>query len=67
LVLHEITLALPAGSVLGVIGPSGSGKSSLARALVGAWRPLRGVIRLDGAAYDQHLPDDLGRQIGYLP
>src|SRR5204862_5638949 len=52
---------------LGIIGPSGSGKSSLARMLVGVWRPARGRIRLDGAALDQWSPDSLGKHIGYLP
>ena len=37
------------------------------RVLVGAWRPIRGRIRLDGAALDQWSPDSLGKHIGYLP
>src|SRR5262249_8346938 len=56
-----------AGSALGVIGPSGSGKSSLARALVGVWKPARGTLRLDGATLEQWSPDAFGRFIGYLP
>ena len=56
-----------AGNGLGVIGPSGSGKSSLIRALVGVWQPVRGKVRLDGAALDQWSSDVLGRHIGYLP
>jgi ATP-binding cassette subfamily C protein len=55
------------GSALGVIGPSGSGKSSLARVLVGAWMPASGTIRLDGAALDQWDNEALGHHIGYLP
>lgn len=55
------------GEAVGVIGPSGSGKSSLARALIGVWPPLMGEIRLDNATYDQWDPDRLGRHIGYLP
>ena len=58
---------LQAGNGLGVIGPSGSGKSSLVRALVGVWQPVRGKVRLDGAALDQWSSDVLGRHIGYLP
>jgi ATP-binding cassette subfamily C protein len=50
-----------------VIGPSGSGKSSLVRALVGVWQPVRGKVRLDGAALDQWSSEVLGRHIGYLP
>ena len=48
-------------------GPARSGKSSLARALVGAWLPVRGKIRIDGAALDQWSPEALGPHIGYLP
>jgi ATP-binding cassette subfamily C protein len=66
-VVHDITFALEAGQAVGVIGPSGSGKSSLVRALVGVWQPLRGKVRLDGAALDQWSPEILGRHIGYLP
>ena len=67
IVVHDVTFRLPAGSGLGIIGPSASGKSSLARALVSAWQPLRGKIRLDGAALDQWSPEALGRHVGYLP
>ncbi|WP_246694124.1 ATP-binding cassette domain-containing protein, partial [Methylobacterium sp. WL18] len=67
LILHDVNIALAPGSALGVIGASGSGKSTFARALVGLARPVRGVIRLDGAAIDQWDPDALGRAVGYLP
>lgn len=67
LVLHDVNVALAPGSALGVIGASGSGKSTFARALVGLARPSRGVIRLDGASIDQWDPDALGRAVGYLP
>ncbi|MDQ2066866.1 type I secretion system permease/ATPase [Xinfangfangia sp. CPCC 101601] len=66
-VLRGLNLTLEPGQALGVIGPSGSGKSSLARALIGAWAPASGTIRLDGATLDQYDPDTLGRYIGYLP
>jgi ATP-binding cassette subfamily C protein len=66
-VLHDVSVTLAAGSALGVIGPSGSGKSSLARLLVGVWAPARGVIRLDGATLDQWPADQLGQSVGYLP
>ncbi|MQW85606.1 type I secretion system permease/ATPase [Sinorhizobium saheli] len=67
ILVQGIEFSLGAGTGLGIIGPSGSGKSSLARALVGAWRPLAGRVKLDGAALDQWSPDQLGRHIGYLP
>src|SRR6201996_9244622 len=66
-IVQDINFVLEAGHGLGIIGPSGSGKSSLARALVGVWQPFRGKVRLDGAALDQWAGDVLGRHIGYLP
>ena len=67
IVVQDITFELEAGQGLGIIGPSGSGKSSLVRLLVGVWQPVRGSVRLDGAALDQWASDALGRHIGYLP
>lgn len=67
LLLQDVEFSLKAGSGMGVIGPSGSGKSSLARALVGVWPLTRGKIRLDGAALEQWPTTSLGRHIGYLP
>jgi ATP-binding cassette subfamily C protein len=66
-ILEGITFRLAAGSALGVIGPSGVGKSTLARTLVGVWRAASGEVRLDGAALDQWEEAKLGRYIGYLP
>lgn len=66
-ILQGVSLRLEAGQGLGVIGPSASGKSTLVRALVGVWRPLKGEVRLDGAALEQWEPGDLGRHLGYLP
>jgi PrtD family type I secretion system ABC transporter len=63
----EINFTLTAGKALGVIGPTASGKSSLARMLVGVWTPARGTVRLDGATLDQWSPESLGRHIGYVP
>ena len=66
-VLRNLDFRLLPGQALGVIGASASGKSSLARALIGVWRPDAGQIRLGGAALDQYDPDVLGGLIGYLP
>lgn len=66
-VVQGIKFELAAGQVLAVIGPSASGKSSLARALVGLWPPARGSIRLDGAELSQWDADTLGSHLGYLP
>jgi PrtD family type I secretion system ABC transporter len=65
--IQNVSFALSAGAGLGVIGPSASGKSTLARAIVGAWPTLRGTVRLDHAALEQWDPEALGRDIGYLP
>jgi PrtD family type I secretion system ABC transporter len=65
--VQDVAFKLEAGQGLGVIGPSGSGKSSLARLLVGVWPPARGKVRLDGAALDQWSSEQLGPHIGYLP
>ncbi|OHV80205.1 type I secretion system permease/ATPase [Rhizobium sp. LCM 4573] len=62
-----VSFAVPAGSAVGVIGPSGSGKSTLSRVIVGAWSPVGGKVRLDGASLDQWDRDALGKHIGYLP
>src|SRR3954469_700208 len=67
IIVQDVTFALQAGNGLGVIGPSGSGKSSLVRALVGVWQPFRGKVRLDGAALDQWSSDVLRRPTAYLP
>ena len=66
-VVRDVTFVLTAGSGLGIIGPSASGKSSLARALAGVWSPVSGTVRLDGATLDQWAEEELGRHIGYLP
>ena len=65
--LQGITFTVMPGEGIGVIGPTGAGKSTLARALVGVIAPTRGNVRLDGAALDQREADELGRLIGYLP
>src|SRR6266511_1163730 len=66
-VLQDASFKLERGNALGVIGPTGSGKSSLARLLVGVWQPARGKVRLDGCTFDQWSSEVLGRHIGYLP
>ena len=66
-ILQGVSFAVEAGSALAVVGPTGSGKSTLVRALVGVWQPLAGRISLDGADLDQWPNAELGRLIGYLP
>jgi PrtD family type I secretion system ABC transporter len=67
IVCQDVNFSIPAGTALGVIGPTASGKSSLARMLVGVWAPVRGGVRLDGASLDQWSQEALGRHVGYLP
>ncbi|MGH1418871.1 MAG: type I secretion system permease/ATPase [Hyphomicrobiaceae bacterium] len=67
LILADISFDLEPGKVLAVIGPSASGKSTLARALVGLWPTSKGSIRIDGARMDQWDADALGKHVGYLP
>jgi PrtD family type I secretion system ABC transporter len=66
-VLQGITFTLEPGHGIGVIGPTGAGKSTLARALVGVMPITRGTVRIDGATNDQRDIDELGKLIGYLP
>jgi len=66
-IVRNISIELQAGDSIGVIGPSASGKSTLARGLVGLWPPVAGAVRLDGAALSQWDPHALGKHIGYLP
>ncbi|MBD1602456.1 type I secretion system permease/ATPase, partial [Pseudomonas typographi] len=66
-VLRGVQFQLAAGEVLAVIGPSASGKSSLARAMVGIWPAMAGAVRLDGAPLEQWAADALGPYLGYLP
>ncbi|GJD74014.1 type I secretion system permease/ATPase [Methylobacterium goesingense] len=65
--LSDVTFELGAGQALGVIGPSGGGKTTLSRALTGIWPVLRGGVRLDGADLPQWDEENLGHMIGYLP
>jgi ATP-binding cassette subfamily C protein len=66
-VLRGISFALQPGELIGIIGPSAAGKSSLARALVGVWQPAVGSVRMDGADLRHWNPEELGKHIGYLP
>lgn len=66
-VLGDVSFEIGSGHAVGLIGPSGSGKSSLARALTGIWPVVRGSVRLDDADIAHWNSDKLGRHIGYLP
>ena len=66
-VLKNFGFDLPFGQVLGVVGPSAAGKSTLASFLVGVWAPTTGSVRLDGAEVSSWDSAELGPHIGYLP
>lgn len=66
-IIKGISFAVQAATVVGVIGPSASGKSTLARALLGIWPPQHGSVRLDGADISNWDKAELGPYIGYLP
>ncbi|ECK6867926.1 type I secretion system permease/ATPase [Salmonella enterica] len=66
-VLHNVSFGIQPGDVLGIIGPSASGKSTLARVLVGVWPVSEGTVRLDNSDIYQWDKSELGPYIGYLP
>lgn len=66
-ILRGVSFRLQPGSVVGVIGPSAAGKTTLARALTGVWPLLSGTVRIDGSELGHWDPQALGRHVGYLP
>jgi len=66
-VLKDVSFKIEPGDVLGVIGPSASGKSTLARVAVGIWPGVPNCARIDGADVYQWNKDELGPAIGYMP
>lgn len=67
IVVRGVTMELSPGEALGIVGPSASGKSCLARALLGIWPAYSGKVRLDGADIASWNRSELGPHIGYLP
>lgn len=65
--IRGISMKINKGDVVGIVGPSAAGKSSLARVILGLWPLAAGKARLDKADIYQWDKVDLGQYIGYLP
>lgn len=65
--LSDVSFKLTAGQALALIGPSGGGKTTLARSLLGIWPLLRGSVRVDGADLKQWPTSFFTQNVGYLP
>jgi ATP-binding cassette subfamily C exporter for protease/lipase len=66
-IVRGVQFGLAKGEVLAVVGPSASGKTTLARLLVGLWPAMSGKVRLDGADVYTWDKSELGPYLGYLP
>ena len=66
-IVRGVQFGLAPGEVLAVVGPSASGKTTLARLLVGLWPAMSGKVRLDGADVYTWDKSELGPYLGYLP
>ncbi len=65
--LENLNFSINKGDILGVIGASAAGKSTLARIILGVWPVQIGTVRIDGADISQWDREHLGKYIGYLP
>ncbi len=65
--LSDVSFELKAGQALALIGPSGGGKTTLVRSLLGIWPTLRGAVRVDGADLKQWPASFFSEHVGYLP
>ncbi|MFD1676784.1 ABC transporter ATP-binding protein [Alicyclobacillus fodiniaquatilis] len=66
-VLHDMTFSVPPGEVVGVLGPTGSGKTSLANLLVRLYDPQTGSVRIAGADIRQADLKQLRDYVGVVP
>ncbi len=66
-ILRGVSFVARPGEVIAVIGPSASGKTTLARMLTGIWPATSGKVRLDGVDVHGWNKSELGPHVGYLP
>lgn len=66
-VVQGISFTLEPGDLLAIVGPSASGKSTLAKCMIGIWQPMAGKVRLDGADMHTWNREELGPNLGFLP
>jgi ATP-binding cassette subfamily B multidrug efflux pump len=66
-VLHDINLRVPAGSTLAIVGPTGSGKTTLAALIARLWEAPPGTLFIDGRSIREYPLEELRRAMGYVP
>jgi ATP-binding cassette, subfamily B, multidrug efflux pump len=66
-VLHDINLRIPAGSSLAIVGPTGSGKTTLVNLIPRVYDAARGSVLIDGRAIQDYPVETLRRNIGFVP
>jgi ABC-type protease/lipase transport system fused ATPase/permease subunit len=66
-VVDDVSLTIAPGESYGLLGPNGAGKTSLCRLILGMWEPISGRVMLDGQDVFHLEPDQLGKNVGYLP
>jgi len=66
-VVNRVSFKINPGDIVGIIGPSAAGKSTLVRGILGIWPTAGGALRIDGAESASYKREELGPHIGYLP
>jgi len=66
-IIKGINIQIKAGEIIGIIGPSGAGKTTFAKIISGIWKCTTGIVRLDGADIYTWNRDDITNHLGYLP
>lgn len=66
-VLSNLSLEIPAGKVTAILGPNGTGKTTLLHILLGLLKPLKGVVKVSGKSHKQYSRRELSQMIGLVP